>query len=254
MVTNHKLACVLTLFIFCLFSSRCFSEPEQALSSKAANQSFVAVNVDQVSVDVDGVKRALTAVEQKLERLSSAMEKLAAAGETLNEDDQQLLVQVRQNLRDSSLSLKTLMQQLPQDAQQMSQYMDQLVQGLQSTQQSIDRLVASYPQMIEKTQQDVDESVDHFFNRVIWVLIVLGLILLIVLGVTISMLYKNVLQPMTHIVDTFAKFPEQQQKTASMLDEISIRLEQLAKSEETQSKALPKPESQTDSNASTNTE
>ena len=216
----------------CIFA---INTPVFALANPETQTVLFGVEVGQVNVDVRGVELAVQSLNAQLQLLTEVINAAQATSNTISDADRLLMSDSIRQINTNAAAVTVILQGLPQQIDDFNRQLPKMIQSskepLANLQHSLMmlnetslRLKSDFPDLLNEGQLAINESVDDFLIRLA---LMLGLILLLVfalIGFSLWMLNKKIIQPVGNIVEVTSRFPEQQQLTAEILDKVSERL------------------------------
>jgi nitrate/nitrite-specific signal transduction histidine kinase len=209
------------------------------LATTASNEvdkaSVISVNIDTISLDTKGLDQSLIRIEQQLSNFSQTIMLATSDSSSLTPQDIQRIQLTIEELHKSSSAMASLLHAMPMQVDQFNQQLPQLLKSfhlpitelatsLQLVQGGLVNFAAQAPSIITQAEASFEQSLDTLSSRLILIVVIILVLLFILIVVSIWGLNRHVIQPLSRTVAIMNSLPEQQLKTAELLNDISRQL------------------------------
>lgn len=210
-----------------------------AIANNALETASVALHIDSVTVDVSGIEHAMLNIETQLAHLSDVLGATSTHSDHLTEADKALFKQTITQINQSSQAMTKVLNALPQQIDDFNQQLPQLAKGAQAPMahlakslsllnQTVNSLSTQTPQLLAQSQAAANNTLDAITLRITLIIGSVLLFILVVLVVSILILNKQVIQPISQALAVMSSVPEQQLTAAHLLEQTAEKLTQLS--------------------------
>ncbi len=224
------------LLVPCVASGTSGEDTDNGTANRSAE--YLNVNVERVVVDSSGLASASATLAGSVDRLALAIGQLSGDNADLSDEEKRILLEAVQSVRQASLALTELAQQLPRSAQNFSERLPQIVDdvraplaelssGLQSARDSVAMITESLPQATENATVLVNSALDAALQRLtLYTILLIAIVTLALIGI-MWFVYRQYLAPLTRKLDELVGAPEHFENMARHMKDTASSLQAL---------------------------